>query len=84
MPSENALTAWSPYALAALRIMSALLFIAHGTMVVQQLFTASDHEVIVTAEMRVERRDLLFAFGDENSGHGEIESVNAFVVRTEK
>jgi putative oxidoreductase len=32
MPSENALTAWSPYALAALRIMSALLLMGHGTM----------------------------------------------------
>jgi putative oxidoreductase len=32
MPSENALTAWSPYPLAALRIMSALLLMAHGTM----------------------------------------------------
>ena len=32
MPSENTLTAWSPYALAALRVMSALLLMAHGTM----------------------------------------------------
>jgi putative oxidoreductase len=32
MPSENSLSAWSPHALAALRIMSALLLMGHGTM----------------------------------------------------
>jgi putative oxidoreductase len=32
MPSEQSLSAWSPHALAALRIMTALLFIGHGTM----------------------------------------------------
>jgi putative oxidoreductase len=32
MPSENSLGAWSPQALAALRIVAALLFIEHGTM----------------------------------------------------
>ena len=31
MPAASSLTAWSPYALAALRIMTALLFMAHGT-----------------------------------------------------
>ena len=32
MPSDNARNSWSPYALAALRVMSALLFMGHGTM----------------------------------------------------
>jgi putative oxidoreductase len=32
MPSEQSLSAWSPHALAALRIMTELLFMAHGTM----------------------------------------------------
>ena len=32
MPTENTLNAWSPQALAVLRIMTALLFMQHGTM----------------------------------------------------
>ncbi len=32
MPTNESLNQWSPHALAALRIMTALLFISHGTM----------------------------------------------------
>jgi putative oxidoreductase len=48
MPSENTLTTWSPHALAVLRIMTALLFMAHGT---QKLFGVPAGEQAMDIEL---------------------------------
>jgi hypothetical protein len=38
-------------------------------MVIEQLLPTPDAKVVIPALVRVEGRDLLFAFGDEDSGH---------------
>ena len=44
--------------------------VSDGAVIVKQLVAPADAEVSVAAGVRIEGRDLLFAFGDENSGHG--------------
>ena len=44
--------------------------VSDGAVVIEQLVAPADAEVSVAAEVGVEGRDLLFAFGDEDAGHG--------------
>ena len=48
-------------------------FIPHRAMVAQNFLAPPHREIVVAAEVRIERRDLLFALGDENLLHGVVD-----------